>query len=124
VRRIKENSPLENEENEMRRQRLLLLLALLLAVTLSFTSQPCVRSVAAEGANQETQPVYTTPDGFLLDPAVPGAYAKLTRNQNGIRTNVQTSVLGSGDCGLVGLAANHRATSFSLKPKLGLARAT
>ncbi len=80
----------------MRRQMLLLSVALLSTVALSFASQVSVPSVAAAGATNETQPVYTTPDGFLLGTAVPGAYARLVRNNNGLTTNVHTSVLGTG----------------------------
>jgi len=83
------------KENEMRRQRLLVSVALF-TVAMSLTSPVSTRSVVAAGASQETQPVYTTPDGFLLGDAVPGAYAKLVRNKNGITTNVHTSLTGDG----------------------------
>jgi hypothetical protein len=77
----------------MRRQMLLVSVALLFTVALSFASQVSVPSVAAAGATHETQLVHTTPDGFLLGPAVPGAYARLVRNKNGLTTNVHTTVL-------------------------------
>ncbi len=77
----------------MRKQKLLLSVAILFCIALSFTSQVSVRNVAAAGATHETQPVFTTPDGFLLGPAVPGAYARLVRNRNSLTTNVHTSVM-------------------------------
>jgi hypothetical protein len=49
-------------------------------------------SIAAQRASVETQTVYTTPDGFLLGPPVPGAYATLVRNSQGLTTGVHTSV--------------------------------
>jgi hypothetical protein len=54
----------------MRRKLLLLPTGFLFLIALGFTSQVSVQRVAAEGATRETQPVYTTPDGFLLGPAV------------------------------------------------------
>src|SRR5262245_7092938 len=51
---------------------------------------------SAAGSSVETQPVYTTPDGFLLGPAVPNAYGRLVRNWNGITTNVHTTVSSGG----------------------------
>jgi hypothetical protein len=77
----------------MRRQLLLLSVVLLFALALSFTSPVGIQRVGAAGAARETQPVYTTPDGFLLGPAVPAAYATLVRNKNGLTTNVHTSVI-------------------------------
>ncbi|HEY8225615.1 MAG TPA: hypothetical protein VIG25_10075 [Pyrinomonadaceae bacterium] len=80
----------------MRRKLLLLPIGSLFLFALAFTAQVSVQNVSAAGASSETQPVYTTPDGFLLGSVVPGAYARLVRNQNGITTNVHTSLEGSG----------------------------
>ena len=80
----------------MRRQLLLLPISGLFLFALAFTSQLSVQSVIAAGASTETQPVYTTHDGFLLGSVVPGAYARLVRNRNGLTTNVHTLVEGSG----------------------------
>ena len=77
----------------MRRKLLLLPTGFLFLIALGFTSQVSVQRVGAAGAARETQPVYTTPDGFLLGPAVPGAYATLVRNKNGLTTNVHTTVM-------------------------------
>jgi hypothetical protein len=75
--------------------KLLLPLSLgaLLAVALSFTPEISLASVAPAGPAREIQPVYTTPDGFLLGPVVPGAYATLLRSKNGLTMNVHTSVM-------------------------------
>jgi hypothetical protein len=59
-------------------------LALLLAASI-------LRNPVA-GATHEIVSVYTTPDGYLLGPAVPGAFATLVRNDNGITTNVHTEL--------------------------------
>jgi len=67
-------------------------LAALFSIAFSFTPQGGVRSAAAQGATHEVETVYTTPDGFLLGDPVPGAYATLMRNKNGLTTNVHTSV--------------------------------
>ena len=77
----------------MRRNLLLLPTGFLFLIALGFTSQVTVQRVDAAGATHETQPVHTTPDGFLLGPAVPSAYARLTRNKNSLTTNVHTSVM-------------------------------
>jgi|SRR5688572_7379838 len=47
---------------------------------------------AAQRASHEIQTVYTTPDGFLLGPPVPGAYGTLVRNSHGLTTGVHTTV--------------------------------
>ncbi|HEV8370738.1 MAG TPA: hypothetical protein VGQ39_22500 [Pyrinomonadaceae bacterium] len=88
----------------MKRRLLLLSTTLLVAVVLAQVSVP---SVVAESATTETQPVYTTPDGFLLGDVVPNAYAKLVRNQNGITTNVHTSLEGSGAYTVWWVVFNH-----------------
>jgi len=80
------------EEDFPMRKLLTVALASLFSIAFSFTPQGSVTSEAAQGATHETQTVYTTPDGFLLGPAVPGAYATLVRNHNGLTTNVHTSV--------------------------------
>lgn len=85
---------LKERMNEMARKLLLLSMALLMVV--SSASQFSGRSVAAAGATHETRPVHTTPDGFLLGPAVPGAYARLVRNNNGLTANVHTFLTDTG----------------------------
>lgn len=77
----------------MRGKLLLLPTGFLLLIAFGLTSQVTVQRVGAAGATHETQSVHTTPDGFLLGPAVPGAYARLVRNKNGLTTNVHTSVM-------------------------------
>jgi hypothetical protein len=64
-------------------------LLLIVAFTLFW---PGDMSIAAQRASVETQTVYTTPDGFLLGPPVPGADATLVRNSRGLTTGVHTSV--------------------------------
>jgi hypothetical protein len=88
----------------MKRRIVLISIALLAAIALSQVSS---RSVVASGATTETQPVYTTPDGFLLGDVVSGAYAKLVRNNNGITTNVHTSLTGSGVYSMWWVVFNH-----------------
>ena len=98
----------------MRKLLFSVLVAALCAVALSFTPEAGVRSVAAAGATRETQPVYTTPDGFLLGPAVPGAYSTLVRNSNGMTTNVHTSVTsGPGVYSVWWVVFNHPGTCMT-----------
>jgi len=80
----------------MRKQLLTLLLVALFAIPLITIPDIGLRSVGAQGATREVQPVYTTPDGFLLGSPVPGALANLVRGRNGITTNVQTAVAAPG----------------------------
>lgn len=75
------------------KKRFAVALAALFFFGFSFTPQGSVGSAAAQGATHEIQTVYTTPDGFLVGDPVPGAYATLLRNKNGLTTNVHTSVL-------------------------------
>ena len=91
----------------MKRARLLLSMAALFAITLSLAPSGRLRSVTAQGASQETTPVYTTPDGFLLGSPVPGAYARLLRNESGITTNVNTFVTAPGAYTVWWVVFNH-----------------
>src|SRR5215510_8449149 len=76
----------------MKRKLLSILAVSLFLITLALTSLVVVQSAAAAGATRETVAVYTTPDGFLLGPAVPGAYATLVRNGKSLTTNIHTTV--------------------------------
>jgi hypothetical protein len=67
-------------------------LTLMLAITFSMISSSGVSKAAAQDTTREVQAVYTTPDGYLLGSPVPGAHAELVRNQNGLTTNVNTSL--------------------------------
>jgi hypothetical protein len=80
----------------MKRRRLLLPISILFVLALSFTSLVNVQRVDGAGATRETQPVYTTTDGFHPDSPVPGAYATLVRNKEGLTTNVHTSLASGG----------------------------
>lgn len=93
----------------MRKQLLTLLLVALFAIPLSTAPHVGSQNVAAQGATRETQPVYTTPDGFLLGSPVPGALANLVRGQNGITTNVQTAVAVPGAYTVWWIVFNHPA---------------
>lgn len=97
----------------MRKQLLAFSGAALFAIALSFAPQLGVRSVAAQGATHETQPVYTTPDGFLLGDLVPGASATLLRNRNGLTTNVNTFVTGTGAYTMWWVLFNHPASCMT-----------
>ncbi len=88
------------------RKQLLSLLCVALFI-MSFIAPMSSRSVAATGASQQTSPVNTTPDGFILGPEVPGAYATLIRNKNGITTNVHTTVADAGAYTLWWVIYNH-----------------
>jgi|GEM_PF-1236667 len=81
-----------HEENLPIRKLLAVAAAALFLGAFGFTPQGGVRSASAQGATHETETVYTTPDGFLLGDPVPGAYATLVRNRNGLTTSVHTLV--------------------------------
>ncbi len=93
--------------------RKLLFVSLLAPLVLTFggTSQVTV-PVAAQGggATQEFTQAYTTPDGFLLGDVVPGSNATLTRNQNGLTTNVHTFVDAAGVYSMWWVLFNHPAS--------------
>lgn len=80
----------------MRRRLLTTLTAAVFATALCLTPPDGSGRATAQGAARDTQPVYTTPDGFLLGSAVPGAYADLLRNKTGITTSVHTDVPAPG----------------------------
>jgi hypothetical protein len=92
---------------KMNRTLFVVLTIALLATLLSFAPSGDVRSVAAQGATHETIPVYTTPDGFLLGDPIPGAYASLHRNGNGMTTNIHTFVTDPGAYTLWWVVFNH-----------------
>ena len=94
----------------MRKQLLQLLLISLIAVALSTLPPAGLQNVAAQGAARETQPVYTTPDGFLLGSPVPGASANLVRGPNGITTNVHSAVAAPGAYTVWWVVFNHPAS--------------
>jgi hypothetical protein len=89
----------------MKRQ-LLSLLSIALFI-LSLVAPMSARKVAAGGDTQQTAPVNTTPDAFTLGPAVPGAYATLIRNKNGITTSVHTTETDAGVYSLWWVIFNH-----------------
>jgi hypothetical protein len=95
------------KETKMKKARLFLSAAALLAIALSLTSPFGARSAVASEASQTTVPVYTTPDGFLLGDPVPGANATLLRNKNGITTNVNTFVTAPGAYTVWWVVFNH-----------------
>jgi hypothetical protein len=67
-------------------------LTILFMFAFGLISQDGRIAAATPAASAETQLVYTTPDGFLLGDPVPGASARLVRNDRGITTSVNTSV--------------------------------
>jgi len=71
---------------------------------------PLNTRVAADRARHQTSPVNTTPDGFVQGPEVPGAYATLVRNRNGITVNVHTTVVDAGVYSLWWVIFNHPET--------------
>jgi len=71
---------------------------------------PIRSGVAADRANRQTAAVNTTPDGFVLGSAVPGAYATLVRNKTGITANVHTTVPADGAYSLWWVIFNHPET--------------
>ena len=75
----------------MKKLVLFLSLAALLVIGVGLSPKSTVRMAAAEGATQQTVQVYTTPDAFQLGSPVPGAYARLVRNANGITANFHTT---------------------------------
>jgi hypothetical protein len=94
----------------MRKQLLPPLLIALFAITLGIMPYVGVQRVAAQGTTRETQPVYTTPDGFLLGPPVSGAYSDLLRSNNGLTTNVHTFVTAAGVESVWWVIFNHPAS--------------
>ena len=70
----------------------LLRFSMLLIIAFALMSPGDMSIAAAPRASQEVQTVYTTPDGFLLGPPVPGAYGTLVRNDDGLTTGIHTTV--------------------------------
>ena len=93
----------------MRKQLLSTLTAAVIAAALGLTPPAGLRA-AAKGTIHETQPVLTTPDGFLLGSQVPGAYASLVRNKTGVTTNVHTMVAAPGAYTVWWVIFNHPAS--------------
>ena len=91
----------------MKRQ---LLSVLCVALFMMCFLTPFNSRVAADRASHQTAPVNTTPDGFALGPAVPGASATLVRNRNGITANVHTTVPDAGVYSLWWVIFNHPET--------------
>jgi hypothetical protein len=91
----------------MRRILTSITVAVLLVVMFGVTPQRGVRAASGQGAARENQPVYTTPNGFLLGPPVPGAYADLVRNKTGLTASVHTSVTDRGAYTLWWVIFNH-----------------
>jgi|SRR5215510_12049322 len=89
----------------MKRQ-LLSLLSIALFM-MSFVTPMSRRANAAAATSRQTSPVNTTPDGFIMGPEIPGAYATLVRNGNGITTNVHTFVGDAGAYTLWWIIYNH-----------------
>jgi hypothetical protein len=81
-------------------KKLLIVLSLMLLASAILGTTPVAALPTARAASVnssiDVQPVHTTPDGFLLGPAVPNAYARLVRTSNGITTNVHTTVSSGG----------------------------
>jgi hypothetical protein len=87
-------------------------IARLLLFALILTAAPLLtgNTLAAAETTHETQPVYTTPDGFLLGAPVPNASAKLSRGSNGLTTTVQTYVGVAGVYSVWWVVFNHPGT--------------
>jgi len=75
----------------MKKALLVLAVVALLVMAAGLSGKNGIRTAAAAGATQQTVQVYNTPDAFMLGSPVPGAYATLVRNANGITTNFHTT---------------------------------
>jgi hypothetical protein len=91
----------------MKKARIMLSVAVLVLTTLGLASYSGPREANAAAVSQSVVPVYTTPDGFLLGDQVPGAYARLLRTDNGITTNLHTTVEAGGVYSLWWVVFNH-----------------
>ena len=94
----------------MKKQSLRISILLLFAFTLTVAPLLTRKTVSAAETIHETQPVYTTPDGFLLGAPVPDAYSNLFRGPNGLATNVQTYVGVGGVYSVWWVVFNHPGT--------------
>jgi hypothetical protein len=84
-----------------------LLTFLCVALFLISAVAPLNNRVAADRAGRQTSAVNTTPDGFVIGPAVPGASATLVRSKTGITANVHTTVPDAGAYTLWWVIFNH-----------------